>query len=520
MKRLMLLLFSVLLSSCVGGHSGVFRDAPVVTSVSDATNIPEPSERIYYSKFDIAETSIFRPMIRAPNPRRASPAQDINALGEVPNSTWYENRLSVRALTGAEVAAGPSPGGGPLPPFQVVSAKKGGANPGFIMADARGVRFLVKFDTAENPEQQTGNNVIVSRLMWALGYHVPADFVFFFQRTELTLSAKVKAKGITASDIDGMLIAATHRGDGAVRATASLFLSGIPKGGFPPSGTRADDPNDVIPHQHRRSLRGLKVIGSWLGHTDIKENNTLDMYVEEDGRHFLRHYLVDFGEALGGHQSEKDQPQTGFEYFFDWAAQSRALVSFGLWVRPWEYQEETQWKSVGYFGAEHFSPKQWKERYPYEPFYYADAADAFWATKLILRVDRTILESVVAEAQFSAPRAEAYLLEALLVRRDKIALAYLDDVTPLDDFRFRDGRLCATDLMVEYGFTGDSIIELTENGQTQSLPTRGSQVCFAVPSDGAYRIWKLLIRRRGKKTPTMELHIRGGTAPRILGIVR
>ena len=65
-----------------------------------------------------------------------------------------------------------------------------------------------------------------------------------------------------------------------------------------PEGVRDDDPNDTVPHEHRRELRGLRVFAAWLNHTDMKEDNTLDMFVEEGGRHFVKHHLVDFGEAF------------------------------------------------------------------------------------------------------------------------------------------------------------------------------------------------------------------------------
>ena len=81
-------------------------------------------------------------------------------------------------------------------------------------------------------------------------------------------------------------------------------------------GLRSDDPNDLIPHEHRRELRGLRVIASWINHWDLKEMNTLDMYVEEGGRKFLRHYLIDFGSSLGGGKSPLEYFH-GREYAFD-----------------------------------------------------------------------------------------------------------------------------------------------------------------------------------------------------------
>ena len=63
--------------------------------------------------------------------------------------------------------------------------------------------------------------------------------------------------------------------------------------------TRPDDPNDLVPHEDRRELRAYGVFAAWLNHVDAKAINSLDMLVTENGRSFVRHYLVDFGSALG-----------------------------------------------------------------------------------------------------------------------------------------------------------------------------------------------------------------------------
>ena len=58
---------------------------------------------------------------------------------------------------------------------------------------------------------------------------------------------------------------------------AGRGLPGKPLGGFRYYGTRPDDPNDIIDHEHRRELRALQVFGAWTNLVDMKAGNTLDM---------------------------------------------------------------------------------------------------------------------------------------------------------------------------------------------------------------------------------------------------
>jgi hypothetical protein len=257
----------------------------------------------------------------------------------------------------------------------------------------------------------------------------------------------------------------------------------------------------------------------------MKQDNTLDMYVEENGRKFLRHYLIDFGEALAGHHGEKNRDEDGYEHYWDWQNQPKALVSFGLWKRPWEGRIKTRWPSVGAFAAADFDPKGWREAYPYFPFFEMDEADAYWAAKISMRFERRHIEAAVAEAKFSDPAAAAYVVDTIIARQRKIGMAYLEAVTPLDELEIRPGALCGVDLGVKYRLATAGLVErVDDRGRVYDrvMVRADGAFCMWIPSDDDYRVYRLRARRGGGADPriAMQVHFRGGASPRILGIIR
>jgi hypothetical protein len=525
-----LIWLSASIAICCGcGAAPLFRDAPPVWQVDDDRDIAEPSEREYEPKEYFAKVFVLKPIDRLLELRREQPARNTNALEEVPDSTWFRNRIGVRRVTPGEAARAVYAGGPPRAPFTITGAKLLGGSQGFLMKDATGRKFLVKFDTEENPELETSAGVIVNRIFWTLGYNVPSDHVFNFRKEQLELDPSAtyvdSLKHVRAFDghrLDALLFLSPKRADGSIRAFASQLLDGTPKGGFSADGTRSDDPNDQVPHEHRRELRGLRVFAAWVGHTDMKEDDSIDVFVERGGRRYLEHYLLDFNEALAGHAAEKGRSEDGWEHFIDWEMQTKATFAFGLWKRPWEDVKATPWPSIGSFSAEPFEPRAWREAYPYWPFAEMDAADAYWAAKLVMRFDRPLLTAIVAEGKLSEPAAADYLVRTLLARRDAVGRAYLDAVTALDDFTLAGRRLCMTDLSVRYGFAQGGVVEWLNGARvltTRPLAQDG-RVCVLVPMAENYGIFRMRIRRGAQNRPAMELHFKAGAHARILGLIR
>ena len=96
-----------LLTGCATG----FRPFPLrepMTKDQDARPFAaEPEE--YYSSFlwDGADQMVFRPITRLWAVDPGHEAVNVNALDEVPDSSWFINRLGKRSMTPDEVANGP-----------------------------------------------------------------------------------------------------------------------------------------------------------------------------------------------------------------------------------------------------------------------------------------------------------------------------------------------------------------------------------------------------------------------------
>ena len=109
-------------------------------------------------------------------------------------------------------------------------------------------------------------------------------------------------------------------------------MSGVPVGPFHFHGRRKDDPNDRVEHDDRRELRGLRVLSSWLGDTDRRMANTLDMYVtDENDKSYIKHYLIDMGSTLGSNWGRPHPPEYGNEYALDLVNISKAFLMAGYY---------------------------------------------------------------------------------------------------------------------------------------------------------------------------------------------
>ena len=426
-----------------------------VTRVDDRRAIAQPEPRPFPMNTYYLRQYASRPVDDALAVRDPHRARDVNALGEVPDSTWFVNRTP----TPADIVRGPGNEGAPdaTRPWTVRGTKVGGKTLGLTIKDARGIKYILKFDGAAYPEAETAADVIVQRLFWALGYHVPEDYIVSFTRDQLVLAGDAEVKDqfgngrpMRAADLDAMFAQLAPGPDGRYRGLASRFLAGVPLGGWSPSGVREDDANDTVAHEDRRELRALYVFCAWLDHVDMKEDNALDMWVAD--KHYVVHYLVDFGKSLGVFGKANGFVAEGHAHRMEPRMSVISALTLGLWTRPWEDAARPELLGLGWFESAHFDPGAWRGLYPFEPFERMDRADAFWATKQLMKLTRAHVHAAVAQGQLSSAASARYLEDVLMARQRKIARHWFARMNPLDEFVVAgDGAtLCFRDLWVAH----------------------------------------------------------------------
>jgi len=394
-------------------------------------------------------------------PGHMIPARGVNTLGDPYDAAWWEPRHYWRRMTPAGLQCGP---GNQTPPamdgqWTVVSAKTEGITPGFTILDRHKRRYFVKFDPPSNPEMATGADQIAGKIFYALGYHVPENYVVYFRPELLVPGPDVSLEDryghkrhMTKRDLTEILMKVDRGADGRYRATASLALPGKPIGPYRYFGTRADDPNDTVPHEHRRDLRAMHLACAWVDHDDSRSINTLDSLTEGPRGKYVRHYQLDFGSTLGSASDKANSPRSGGEYLFGWRQMFLQTFTLGFVVPRWAESKFPNIPSVGRFESAVFDPETWVPEYPNPAFINRLPDDEFWMAKQIVHLNDDDLRAIVQTAQYSDLRAADWVLRCLIERRDKIGRAVFKRVLPLDRFALRDGELTWEDVAASHGY--------------------------------------------------------------------
>jgi hypothetical protein len=417
--------------------------------------------------WDGIDNSIFRPFAKvfAVDPPRE--AVNVNALDEVPDSAWFTNRLGVRHPTRDELLLGACAPDDPLHPdtaapgsWGIDQGKANGSSLGFRIRVGKH-KYMIKTDAKEQPERATAASAIGAAIYHAVGFYSSCEQIVYFDRKLLELEPGLSVTdntGVTRPFDEGALqrtlAEASRRGE-LYRVQASAWLPGYLVGPFRYEGTRDDDPNDIIPHEDRRDLRGARLVAAWLNHFDAREQNTMDSWMARDptvsdsSPGYVRHYYLDTSDCFGAEWAwDGVSRRLGQSYLLDWGDVGADFVTLGIPTRPWDrLRREPGMEIFGYFNATVFDPEGWKNEYPNPAFSRATERDNAWMARILSRFDRADIDALVSLGKLSRPEHAAYLADVLEGRLRAILERYLLRLSPLADLRVEGGnRVCATDL--------------------------------------------------------------------------
>ncbi len=532
--------FAAAWSGCA--TTGLFSDRPILWRDPDDLPIALPKPHTAGIQWTGMRDAVVLPAERALSLDYGEESWNVNALDETPDSTWYVDirrsdggQAPPRAFTVEEMTRGPfGDDRGPVLPLTITKGKAEGSTPGLVALDARGKRYMLKLDPPGWLGLNTSTEVVATRLAWAAGWLVPSEKIIDVKPADLILSPKARTKDrwdmevpLTAEMVAALLERTPHEADGTIRICASRWLEGKNVGWWAYTGRRPDDPNDRIPHEDRRDVRGFGVFAAWVNDIDAMENNTMDAYVGPEGKGHLIHYQQDVGGSFGQFAAVPATVWMGDETYFMPGRILASLFTFGGLYRTWEgdAREERRaellrdFPQLGYFDDLGFDPAKWHPILDNPAFVRQTARDRYWGAKRVIAFSEVEIRAAVALGHYPPATAER-LVEILLHRRTNIARAFLAEVAPLDYFHFEQGRLCFSDLWLDAGLGGERY-----SAAIDGLPkTVGSDRCLDAPLTAGYHIARLSatpVAARRRHVPLVGVHfVADGRSAHVVGIER
>ena len=521
-----------LLSSLTANAQTLFPDDPLEFEPKPLP-VKEVAKRKLSDYYDLLTNTLDTPGQLNRKEQRPIRALAVNTLGEPMQGAWWVKRHYYKPMSLEELVTGPGKDHAPDPrgPWTVVGAKNEGITPGFVVLDAKEDLYFIKFDPLTNPEMATGADQVAIRLVYALGYHVPENYLVEFAKEMLVVGKDVtladrlgRRRRMTDRDLTEILLKVPKNENGRYRATASRAIPGTGIGPYRYHGTRRDDPNDFVFHEHRRDLRGFAIVSAWIGHDDSRAINTYDALVEENGEKFIRHYVLDLGSTLGSGTQRSNSPRSGGEYLFGWKQSAVQLSSLGLAVPYWAKAHFPDLPSVGRFEFATFDPERWVPEYPNPAFLNRLPDDEFWAAKQIMSLGNEQIRAIVGTGQYSDPKAADWLAQCLIQRRDKIGRAFYKKVLPIDRFEIRGNQLVFEDLSekADFGTAGPYRIQWFQfdNGTEATSPIPGATTAVMPSPSGPYLVARIASESRPAQLVDVTVRLEGSSSPTVVGIDR
>jgi hypothetical protein len=405
--RRSLLLLALSTVSC-GLRPARYADAPAVTVVTDDAPIPSPRRHEIEDGTAYSDALLRRPVLDALDPRRDPYAGDVNALDEVPQSSWFQLETP--------------DDGPPVAPLRMAADATAYGPRQLAVTDARGLAYILEIDPARHPELRTSALAISSRLVRAVGLLTPATWVVSLEEEHFELAGQEVARARFA--------AGPPSEDARHRVAATRWPVGIDIGDTAVTDTRADDPNDHVPHEDRRTLRSLPVLFSWLAYEGFSHESTRDVYVGPEGRGHVMHYLLGLGNTLGTRAAEGDDA-VGVPGIESGASLFKSLITLGFASKQVKASRPRPFMQLGDLSAE-VDVGSYRTTLPYAPMKRALPGDWYWMAKRLASISLPKLQAAMAFGRMSDPDAAAHLEGLLIERRRAVVLAAMTRVTPLE----------------------------------------------------------------------------------------
>ena len=510
--RLLAIAFVAL--GCGGYRPARFANKPVVTEVGDDAPIPIPRRRAVHEPMWLADVYVRRPLVNALEAERIPDAGDVNALDEVPRSSWFDPPPVVNAAAMRKRPGSPGP---PKPPLVVLAGSPTAGRGGVRVLDERGFVYELRVDPPDRPGMRTAAEAIASRLAYGIGYRTPEVFITSLSLDDFQVGDQARRSDGSVVDIAAFLASGPPPNEkGRYRVSATHWPVGIEVGPAPISDIRDDDPNDLVPHRDRRTLRALKVVAAFLKHSRIGPHSIADVYVGPEGEGHLRHYLVGLDDALGAADIVRDtdpHPEVAPLPPF------KSFVTLGLAPAPARPVTQTEYPSIGDI-SEELDPARFEPPDPYEPMERLLPSDGYWAAKRIAALSRTVIWAAIREARVDDARTRARLADILLARRRAILEHYYGQVTPLDVVGKLEGDVLIGDRAIIDGIanaktTSYLLQYLDDEGRevAKSQRWKASGKTFHLPltekaREVPYLVVRIVALRDGKASPrAFEVHL-------------
>ena len=350
MKLTRLLLLVLFLASCGTYRPALFADRPTVEKVDDERPIPIPSRDRFDERVYLSDVYLRRPLFDFVAPVEFATGGDVNALDEVPPSSWFDPEQDKQV-------AKPGDPQGPEFPLSALDEPPRTNDDALVVRDARGFRYELLVDPPEHPGLYTGAEALGGVLLRSLGLRAPQTWLVEVPEAVVILDT-VKANARRKRWLERT----TTVHEGRRHVSATQWPPGVDIGVTPDFSRRSDDANDRVDHHNRRTQRALKIFAHWMGWSAFDVESMRDVYVGAAGEGHLLHYVVGTSSAFGTRDLQA-RPKIDEEAGSEWLH----FITLGLSkpvVRP---ARVSPYPSLGFL-PERLTPGNFDLSPPYSPF--------------------------------------------------------------------------------------------------------------------------------------------------------